>query len=146
MPGITGLRSDYSPGGLLRLRSVLLAMPGMSQVDENVSKHSSEDGLHVGGGRLGRFIRNLEYLYKWLVLGIIIGVVAGLGAVAFYLALRCTTGFLLGYVAGYHMPTALVEGGRPGSSHYQRPWALPLVTTGRRAGVGVDRGQVCSRG
>ena len=101
----------------------------MSQVDENVSKHSSEDGLHVGGGRLGRFIRNLEYLYKWLVLGIIIGVVAGLGAVAFYLALRYTTGFLLGYVAGYHMPTALVEGGRPGSSHYQRPWALPLVTT-----------------
>jgi hypothetical protein len=22
------------------------------------------------GGRLGRFIRNLEYLYKWLLLGI----------------------------------------------------------------------------
>ena len=58
-------------------------MPGMSQVDENVSKHGSEGGLQVGGGRLGRFIRNLEYLYKWLVLGIIIGMVAGLGAVAF---------------------------------------------------------------
>jgi chloride channel protein, CIC family len=81
------------------------------------------------GGRLGRFIRNLEYLYKWLLLGIIIGVVAGLGAVIFYLALRYTSSFLLGYVAGYHMPTPLVEGGRPGSSHYQRPWALPLVTT-----------------
>jgi H+/Cl- antiporter ClcA len=65
---------------------------------------------------LGRFIRNLEYLYKWLLLGIIIGVVAGLGAVVFYLALRYTSSFLLGYVAGYHMPTPLVKGGRPGSS------------------------------
>jgi CIC family chloride channel protein len=81
------------------------------------------------GRRLGRFIGNLEYLYKWLLLGIIIGVVAGLGAVAFYLALRYTTHFLLGYVAGYHMPTPLVEGGIPGSPHYSRPWALPLVTT-----------------
>jgi chloride channel protein, CIC family len=81
------------------------------------------------GGRLGSFIRNLEYLYKWLLLGVIIGVVAGLGAVAFYLALRYTTSFLLGYVAGYHMPTPLVEGGRPGSSQHPRPWALPLVTT-----------------
>jgi chloride channel protein, CIC family len=35
----------------------------------------------------------------------------------------------LGYLAGYHMPTPLVEGGKPGSSHYARPWALPLVTT-----------------
>jgi chloride channel protein, CIC family len=81
------------------------------------------------GGRLGRFIRNLEYLYKWLLLGVIIGVVAGLGAVAFYLALRYTTHFLLGYLAGYHLPTPLVEGGSPGSPHYSRPWALPLVTT-----------------
>jgi chloride channel protein, CIC family len=38
------------------------------------------------GGRLGRSIRNLAYLYKWLLLGIIVGVVAGLGAVVFYLA------------------------------------------------------------
>src|SRR5246127_5108807 len=82
------------------------------------------------GGRLGRFIRNLEYLYKWLLLGIIIGVVAGVGAVIFYLTLRYTTHFLLGYVAGYHLPTPLVEGGSPGSPHYQGPWALPLGTTG----------------
>jgi CIC family chloride channel protein len=81
------------------------------------------------GGRLGRFIRNLEYLYKWLLLGVVVGIVAGLGAVVFYLALRYTTHFLLAYVAGYHLPTPLVEGGSPGSPRYQRPWALPLVTT-----------------
>ena len=83
----------------------------------------ADDADSGRGGRLGRFIRNVEYLYKWLLLGIIIGVVAGLGAVGFYLALRYTTHFLLGYVAGYHLPSPLVEGGSPGSPQYQRPWA-----------------------
>lgn len=81
------------------------------------------------GGRLGRFIRNLEYVRKWLLLGIVIGAVAGLGAIIFYLALKHTGDFLLGYVAGYQLPTPVVEGGSPGSPHYHRPWALPLVTT-----------------
>ncbi len=35
----------------------------------------------------------------------------------------------MGYVAGYHLPTPRGEGGSPGSSHYHKPWALPLVTT-----------------
>src|ERR1700739_2761554 len=82
-----------------------------------------------GGGRLGVFVRNSGYLRKWLILGIVIGVIAGLGAVLFYLALKYTGEFLLGYLAGYHVPTPLVEGGNPGSSHYLRPWAIPLVTT-----------------
>jgi CIC family chloride channel protein len=94
-----------------------LAMLGVEETDLN------------RGGRLGRFVRNLEYLYKWLLLGVIIGLVAGLGAVAFYLALRYTGHFLLGYLADYHPPTALVEGGKRGSSHFTRPWAIPLVTT-----------------
>jgi chloride channel protein, CIC family len=101
-------------------------MPG---ADENQLGESSGDDLVERGGRVGRFIRNLQYLEKWLLLGCIIGVVAGVGAVVFYLALRYTTHFLLGYVAGYHLPTPLVEGGSPGSPHYSRPWALPLVTT-----------------
>ena len=36
---------------------------------------------------LGAFVRNSGYLRKWLVLGVAIGVIAGLGAVGFYLAL-----------------------------------------------------------
>jgi chloride channel protein, CIC family len=52
-----------------------------------------EDADAVHGGRLSRFIGNLEYLYKWLLLGVIVGVVAGVGAVLFYLALRYTTHF-----------------------------------------------------
>jgi chloride channel protein, CIC family len=102
-------------------------MPGAE--DEGGLELGSHDNPPERGGRLGRFIRNLQYLEKWLLLGIVIGLVAGLGAVGFYLALRYTGHFLLGYVAGYHLPSPLVEGGSPGSRHYQRPWALPLVTT-----------------
>jgi CIC family chloride channel protein len=82
-----------------------------------------------GGGRLAAFIRDSGYLRKWLILGTIIGVVAGLGAVVFYLALKYTTGFLLGYLAGYDIPTPFGEGGNPGSGTYRRAWAIPLVTT-----------------
>jgi chloride channel protein, CIC family len=77
---------------------------------------------------LGRFVRNLQYLNKWLLLGVVIGVIAGLGAVIFYLALRYTGHFLLGYLADYHVPTPLVEGGGHGSPGFSRPWAIPLVT------------------
>jgi CIC family chloride channel protein len=87
------------------------------------------DSNFDGGGRLGAFVRNSGHLRKWLILGIVIDVIAGLGAVVFYLALKYTGEFLLGYLAGYHIPTPLAEGGSPGSSHNLRPWAIPMVTT-----------------
>jgi CIC family chloride channel protein len=62
-------------------------------------------------------------------LGITIGVIAGLGAVVFYFALKYTEEFLLGYLAGYHIPTPVGEGGSHGSAGFERPWAIPLVTT-----------------
>jgi CIC family chloride channel protein len=79
---------------------------------------------------MGAGIRKSGYLVKWLVLGTAIGAIAGLGAVAFYLALRYTTEFLLGYLAGYHIPTPFNDGGDPGSAGFRRWWAIPLVTTG----------------
>ncbi|VBA32686.1 H(+)/Cl(-) exchange transporter ClcA [Mycobacterium innocens] len=84
----------------------------------------------AAGGRFGASIRSAGYLRKWLLLGITIGVIAGLGAVVFYLALKYTGQFLLGYLADYHIPTPLGEGGSRGSSGFARPWAIPLVTTG----------------
>jgi CIC family chloride channel protein len=83
----------------------------------------------MSGGWLGNFIRTSGYLRKWLILGVAIGVIAGLGAVVFYLALKYTTDFLLGYLGGYHVPTAHADGGDPGSARFSRPWAIPLVTT-----------------
>ncbi|KQH81318.1 chloride channel protein [Mycobacterium gordonae] len=82
------------------------------------------------GGRFGASIRNAGYLQKWFLLGTTIGVISGLGAVVFYLALKYTGEFLLGYLAGHHVPTPLGEGGGRGSAGFIRPWAIPLVTTG----------------
>lgn len=84
----------------------------------------------TAGGRLGAFVRESGYIRKWLILGIAIGIIAGLGAVVFYLALTYTEQFLLGYVGGYDMPKAFADGGGSGSSGFTRPWAIPLLTFG----------------
>jgi len=83
----------------------------------------------AAGGRFGASIRKSGYLQKWLLLGTTIGAISGLGAVVFYFALKYTAEFLLGYLAGYHVPTPIGEGGSHGSAGFQRPWAIPLVTT-----------------
>jgi CIC family chloride channel protein len=79
---------------------------------------------------LGAFVRNSGYLRKWLILGVAIGAIAGLGAVAFYLAMDYTGRFLLGYLGDYDVPTAVGDGGDPGSGGFSRPWAIPLITLG----------------
>ncbi|MCW2652545.1 MAG: clcA [Mycobacterium sp.] len=80
--------------------------------------------------RASAFINRSGYLRKWLILGITIGIIAGLGAVAFYLGLDYVGKFLLGDLAGYHIPKAKGDGGDPGSSGFVRPWAIPLVAFG----------------
>ena len=73
-------------------------------------------------------IRRASYLRKWIVLGALIGVVAGLGAVVFTAALRWSTSFFLGVIAGYAPPSPAGEGASFGSgAHFVRPWAIPLV-------------------
>ncbi|MGV0743244.1 chloride channel protein [Mycolicibacterium sp. XJ870] len=81
-------------------------------------------------GGLGAFVRRSGYLRKWLILGISIGIIAGLGAVVFYLALDYAGRFLLGYLGGYDIPKPTGDGGDAGSSGFDRPWAIPLITCG----------------
>jgi chloride channel protein, CIC family len=81
-------------------------------------------------GGIGALVRDSGYLRKWLILGVSVGVVAGLGAVVFYLMLDYTGQFLLGYLGGYHPPTAAGDGGQRGSTGFNRPWAIPLITFG----------------
>jgi len=80
--------------------------------------------------RAGASISRAGYLRKWLILGIAIGIIAGLGAVVFYLALDYSGRFLLGYLADYQMPTPKGDGGNAGSAGFTRPWAIPLVAFG----------------
>ncbi|AOW94313.1 chloride channel protein [Rhodococcus sp. WMMA185] len=73
------------------------------------------------------WINNATYLRKWIVLGAAIGVIAGLGATAFYFALAEATRLLLVELGGYQPPTAAGDGGLSESRGFERPWAIPLV-------------------
>ena len=74
-----------------------------------------------------RWLSSASYLKKWIVLGVVIGAVAGLGAIVFYEALALCTHFFLGVLAGYRVPTPAGEGGGAGSASFARPWLLPLI-------------------
>ncbi|HET8560230.1 MAG TPA: chloride channel protein [Marmoricola sp.] len=83
--------------------------------------------------RIGQLLSGTStagYLRKWLLLGIIIGVIAGLGAALFWTMLHAGTSWLLGTVGGYHVATTAGEGGIHAASGFSRPWAVPLVTGG----------------
>ena len=77
--------------------------------------------------RASRWLAGASYLQKWLVLGVLIGAMAGTGAIVFYEALLGATHLFLGVLAGYHVPTPIGEGGHAASASFSRPWALPLV-------------------
>ena len=87
--------------------------------------------------RAGRWVGSASYLTKWSVLGVVIGAVAGLGAIVFYEALVLCTHFFLNVCAGYQVPTPAGEGGLAASTSAARPWALPLI-----AGFGALLGAI----
>ncbi|WP_446666060.1 chloride channel protein [Flexivirga sp. B27] len=83
--------------------------------------------LRSAGASAGGWVRRSSYLQKWVVLGTVIGVIAGLGAIAFYQALQIAGDLLLAGIGGYVVPTAAAEGGAHGTGHFTRWWAIPLV-------------------
>jgi H+/Cl- antiporter ClcA len=86
-------------------------------------------------------ITSWDYLRKWLVLGALIGVVAGCTAVVFIAALEGSTRLLLEHLAGYRPPLPVGEGNRLTDGELTRPWALPLVVGlgGLVSGILVSR-------
>lgn len=79
------------------------------------------------GPSLARTVGQWRYVPKWSLLGTIIGISAGLGALVFYMALRFGTYVLLDLLGGYRPPTPVGEGGIRGSAGFSRPWAIPLT-------------------
>jgi chloride channel protein, CIC family len=73
-----------------------------------------------------RHILSATYLRKWVVLGAVIGLVAGLGAVVFINALEFATHYLVGVLGGYHPPTPVGEGHSAGGGT-THSWRIPVV-------------------
>ena len=84
-------------------------------------------------------VRSTAYLRKWVVLGAAIGVISGLGAALFFVALDFASQVFLG-LAGYVPASPLGEGARP-ITDAARPWMLPIVVAlgGLMAGIIVFR-------
>jgi len=80
--------------------------------------------------RVARWLASATFAQKWLVLGTMVGIIAGLGAVVFYDALRLASYVFLQVIAGYQVPEPISEGGRLASGHIARPWAIPVVACG----------------
>lgn len=80
-----------------------------------------------GAVPVGSGFESQRYLAKWLFLSTAIGIVAGLGAVLFYVSIQLATDFFLGRLVGYQPPAPVGEGS-PQLVSMARPWLLPLVT------------------
>jgi chloride channel protein, CIC family len=105
----------------------------VGSVSDQVAPHPDRTvWVRAISARAARWVASASYLKKWSVLGVVIGAVAGVGAIVFYEALPAATHLFLGVFAGYRVPTPVGEGARQASASAARPWALPLV-----AGVGA---------
>ncbi|WP_037999117.1 chloride channel protein [Thermacetogenium phaeum] len=71
---------------------------------------------------------HLDYLRKWLLIATAIGVVAGVGAIAFYEAIHWSTYLFLQLGVGYTPPAPLGEG-KLVVTGISRRWMIPVVTT-----------------
>lgn len=67
-----------------------------------------------------------NYLQKWVILGALIGVVAGLGAIVFYEAIDIATRLLIEGIAGVDAPVPRGEGD-PVIPEIGRRWLIPAV-------------------
>mgnify|MGYP001772626894 FL=1 len=74
-------------------------------------------------------IAEMPYFTKWFILGVVIGVVAGLSALTFYAALKFMEYLFMLKLVGYEIPEPLGEGGSLNYVfHAERVWLIPVAT------------------
>lgn len=79
----------------------------------------------VGASALRAWILR-GYLRKWTFIAVLIGVVAGLGAILFFVAIELSTHVFLDEIVGFLPPAPRGEAA-PLSQPVLRPWLLPVV-------------------
>src|SRR5579863_2506070 len=83
-----------------------------------------------GFRQIPEFGEGATFLRKWGFIGILIGVGAGVGALALTWCINLVTHFVLSPITGYVPPSPGGEGGACAYVfHMSRPWLLPVVTT-----------------
>jgi chloride channel protein, CIC family len=81
----------------------------------------------AGAERAAEHLSAAPDVEKWIALGVAIGALSGLGALAFYEAVLACAHLFLALLAGYQLPTPVRQGAVFGPASAARPWALPLV-------------------
>jgi CIC family chloride channel protein len=66
-----------------------------------------------------------NYLAKWAVIGLFIGIAAGIGSIIFYVLIQFTTNAMLGGITGYYPPNPAGEAASLLSTHPDL-WLIPL--------------------
>ncbi|MBI1852496.1 MAG: chloride channel protein [Planctomycetes bacterium] len=101
---------------------------------ENRDANGADDKAASGNGRIRKGIvaswhdPRLRESGKWLILPALVGVVAGVGAIAFDLLFRWCSAMLLMRIGGYSPPAPGAEGGGAGFGPLAS-WRLPIATT-----------------
>ena len=114
-----------------QLRRVVYGLP----LSGSRTRHTFTEAMPGRHGRVGDAARvaaltryNRAYFQRWLLIGALIGVVAGLGSIVFYEAIAISTHLLLGVIAGFTPPSPASEGATM-AIPAARPWLIPVVTT-----------------
>ena len=78
---------------------------------------------------LGNTLMKREEVSKWVIVGTLIGVIAGLGAIALYFAIKFVTEYLLTGITGFAPPVSGISGGKPNYTlgHYDA-FLIPVAT------------------
>lgn len=77
--------------------------------------------------RLERLL-NRSYLGKWAFIGLLIGIVAGVGAIIFYFLIQLISNEILGGLTGYYPPNPSGESPAPVSLGAPHFWLIPVST------------------
>lgn len=110
-----------------------IVVPYLPDVTLQIGNFIEEDAvLRCSLGWRSRVIQmkiptHLNYLQKWVLLGAIIGSVSGIVAGVFYLLLKSSSSFFLGYVGNYFPPVAGGEGPSVSHTGEVRWWILALI-------------------